>query len=61
MRTALQEKVIEKRVTETWQSLLTANCGMVTESGQSLRVLYLGKASDMPGSDFQDVMIDVGG
>ena len=56
----LEEDVTEKLVTKTWQNLLTTGCKLKTESGQSLTVIYPGKTSDAPGSDFQDAVIKVG-
>ena len=44
-----------------WQSLLNSGCKLVTESGQSLNVIYPGKTNDLPGSDFQDAVITIGG
>ena len=49
----------EKLVTAAWQSLLTTGCKLQTEYGQSLQVIYPGKTSDIPGSDFQDAVIKV--
>ena len=49
----------ERLVTETWQNLLIKGCKLKTASGQSLTVLYPGKTSDDPGSDFQDAVIQV--
>jgi hypothetical protein len=51
--------VTEKLVTEAWQSLLEKGCRLKTESGEALRVIYPGKSSDAPGSDFQDAVIHV--
>ena len=51
--------VTEKLVTEAWQGLLDRGCRMKTESGEALRVIYPGKSSDAPGSDFQDAVIHV--
>ncbi len=51
--------VTEKLVTEAWQGLLDRGCRMKTESGEALRVIYPGKSSDGPGSDFQDAVIHV--
>ncbi len=51
--------VTEKLVTEAWQGLLDRGCRMKTESGEALRIIYPGKASDAPGSDFQDAVIHV--
>ena len=52
-------EVTEKQVTAAWQSLLKTGCKLKTEKGQSLRVIYPGKSSDVPGSDFQDAVIKV--
>ena len=49
----------EKQVTAAWQGLLDRGCRMKTESGEALRVIYPGKSSDAPGSDFQDAVIHV--
>ena len=49
----------EKQVTAAWQGLLDRGCRMKTESGEVLRIIYPGKASDAPGSDFQDAVIHV--
>jgi hypothetical protein len=49
----------EKQVTVAWQDLLDRGCRMKTESGEALRVIYPGKSSDAPGSDFQDAVIHV--
>jgi len=46
-------------VTEAWQDLLDNGYKLKTEAGQSLRVIYPGKNSDAPGSDFQDAVIAV--
>jgi hypothetical protein len=51
--------VTERLVTETWQNLIVKGCKLKTASGQSLTVLYPGKTSDAPGSDFQDAVIKV--
>lgn len=59
MTTGLREEVTEKQVTAAWQSLLNTDCKLKTEKGQSLRVIYPGKSSDAPGSDFQDAVIQV--
>jgi hypothetical protein len=55
----LNEDVTEKMVTEAWRDLLDNGCKLQTETGQSLRVIYPGKSSDIPGSDFQDAVIAV--
>ena len=49
----------EKQVTAAWQGLLDRGCRLKTESGDVLRVIYPGKTSDAPGSDFQDAVIHV--
>jgi len=59
MSFALKEVVTEKQVTTAWQELLKSGCKLETEAGQSLRVIYPGKASDTPGSDFQDAVINI--
>ena len=59
MTVGLKEDVTEKQVTEAWQNLLNTGCKLKTEAGQSLRVIYPGKTSDAPGSDFQDAVIKV--
>ena len=59
MTIGLNEDVTEKMVTEAWRSLLNTGCKLKTEAGQSLRVIYPGKNSDAPGSDFQDAVIKV--
>ena len=59
MTVGLREEVTEKQVTVAWQSLLSSGCKLKTETGQSLRVIYPGKSSDAPGSDFQDAVIQV--
>jgi Protein of unknown function (DUF2851) len=51
--------ISEKQVTAAWQGLLDRGCRMKTESGEALRVIYPGKSSDAPGSDFQDAVIHV--
>jgi hypothetical protein len=55
----LKNDVTEKLVTTAWQNLLTQGGELRTESGQSLRVIYAGKTSDLPGSDFQNAVIAV--
>ena len=55
----LHENLTEQQVTKAWQSLLNTGCKLQTERGQSLRVIYPGKTSDTPGSDFQDAVIKV--
>ena len=55
----VREEVTEKQVTAAWQCLLNSGCKLQTETGQSLRVIYPGKSSDAPGSDFQDAVIQV--
>ena len=55
----VREQVTEKHVTAAWQCLLNSGCKLQTETGQSLRVIYPGKSSDAPGSDFQDAVIQV--
>ena len=52
-------EISEKLVTAAWQGLLDKGCRLKTESGDVLRVIYPGKASDAPGSDFQDAVIRV--
>jgi len=59
VKLSLKEDVTEKLVTKAWQSLLTAGCKLKTESGHSLQVVYPGKTSDAPGSDFQDAVIKI--
>ena len=59
MTTGLHQDVTEKQVTAAWQSLLNTGCKLQTEKGESLRVIYPGKSSDIPGSDFQDAVIKV--
>ena len=59
MTVGLNEDVTEKMVTEAWQDLLDNGYKLKTEAGQSLRVIYPGKNSDAPGSDFQDAVISV--
>ena len=59
MIVGLHENLTEKQVTKAWQSLLNTGCKLQTERGQSLRVIYPGKTSDTPGSDFQDAVIKV--
>ena len=49
----------EKQVTAAWQCLLERGYRMKTEAGEVLRVIYPGKSSDAPGSDFQDAVIHV--
>ncbi len=44
-----------------WQKILHTGYKLKTESGQSLNVIYPGKVSDTPGSDFQDAVITIGG
>ena len=61
MTSRIAEKMTEKQVTEMWQSLLGTGCPLKTESGQSLSVIYPGKSSDTPGSDFQDAVVNIGG
>lgn len=51
--------VTEKQVTAAWQDLLEKGCRLQTESGDALQVIYPGKTSDVPGSDFQDAVIRV--
>jgi hypothetical protein len=60
MGLCLKKVVTEKQVTKAWQELLKSGCQMETERGQSLRVIYPGKNSDAPGSDFQDAVINIG-
>jgi hypothetical protein len=52
-------EITEKLVTEAWQGLLDKGCKLKTESGDVLRVIYPGKTSDAPGSDFQDAVIHI--
>ena len=59
MTIGLHQDLTEKQVTEAWQLLLNRGCKLLTEKGQSLRVIYPGKTSDIPGSDFQDAVIEV--
>jgi hypothetical protein len=61
LNNCLKERVTEKQVTEMWQKLLNTGYKLKTESGQSLNVIYPGKTSDRPGSDFQDAVITIGG
>ncbi|MDD5287703.1 MAG: DUF2851 family protein [Dehalococcoidales bacterium] len=56
----MKERVTEKLVTEAWQSLLATTRKLKTETGQTLTVIYPGRTSDAPGSDFQDAVIRVG-
>ena len=51
--------VTEKLVTEAWRGLLDRGCRKKKESGENLRVIYPGKSSDAPGSDFQDAVIHI--
>ena len=50
----------EQQVTQKWQELLALGCKLETQSGQGLEILYPGKTSDAPGSDFQDAVIRIG-
>ena len=52
-------EISEKRVTAAWQDLLAKGCRLRTESGDVLQVIYPGKTSDLPGSDFQGAVIRV--
>jgi hypothetical protein len=52
-------EITEKLVTAAWQGLLDKGCKLKTESGDVLRVIYPGKTSDAPGSDFQDAVIHI--
>ena len=52
-------EITEKLVTAAWQGLLDKGCKLNTESGDVLRVIYPGKTSDAPGSDFQDAVIHI--
>ncbi len=61
MDNGLKEDITERLVTEKWQSLLNKGCKLKTASEQSLTVVYPGKSSDVPGSDFQDAVIKVDG
>jgi Protein of unknown function (DUF2851) len=61
LNNCLKERVTKKQVTEMWQKLLNTGYKLKTESGQSLNVIYPGKTSDRPGSDFQDAVITIGG
>ncbi len=49
----------EKQVTAAWQDLLGKGGRLQTESGDALQVIYPGKTSDLPGSDFQGAVIRV--
>lgn len=55
----MQENITEKKVTAMWQSLLAAGCDLESVSGEPLRIIYSGKNSDRPGSDFQDAVVTV--
>jgi hypothetical protein len=59
LNTSFREDVTERLVTDIWHSLLTAGCKLKTSSGQGLTVIYPGKTSDKPGSDFQDAVIKI--
>ena len=49
-----------KQVSTAWQNLLVKGYALQTESGQPLRVIYPGKSSEAPGSDFRDAVIKIG-
>ena len=53
------EDISEKMVTVAWQNLVNQGCRLKTESGEALQVIYPGKTSDLPGSDFQGAVIRV--
>jgi hypothetical protein len=55
----LVEDISEKMVTVAWQNLVNQGCRLKTESGDALQVIYPGKTSDLPGSDFQGAVIRV--
>lgn len=57
MKTVINERL----VTQAWQNLLSSGCEFQTESGEPLKIVYPGKVSDAPGSDFQDAVITVDG
>jgi hypothetical protein len=51
--------ITEKLVTAAWQDLVEKGGRLRTESGDTLQVIYPGKTSDLPGSDFQGAVIRV--
>jgi hypothetical protein len=57
----LKTDINEKYVTQAWQSLIESVGEFNAENGESLRIIYPGKISDAPGSDFQDAVIKIDG
>jgi hypothetical protein len=51
--------ITEKLVTAAWQDLVEKGGRLQTESGDALQVIYPGKTSDLPGSDYQGAVIRV--
>lgn len=54
-----EKNINEKTVTAAWQRLITTGCNMKTVNGKFLKIIYPGKNSDAPGSDFQDAVIEI--
>lgn len=57
----MKTDINEKYVTQAWQSLIESVGEFNAENGESLRIIYPGKISDAPGSDFQDAVIKIDG
>lgn len=53
----MKQGMTELQVTEKWRELLAGGSKLLTQTGQGLEILYPGKKSDAPGSDFQDAVI----
>lgn len=57
----MKTTINEKFVTQAWQSLINSVYDFSTENGESLKIIYPGKTSDAPGSDYQDAVITLDG
>ncbi len=51
----------ESRVVEIWQERLVDRTDLVTEEGESLKVVYPGRPNDGRGADLKDAIINSGG
>lgn len=55
-----REKISESQVVRMWQRQLLSGEKLVTEAGESIRIVYPGRINDGRGADFRDAVIATG-
>ncbi len=53
-------KISESQVIDVWQRQLLSGAKLVTETGESIRIVYPGRINDGRGADFRDAVIATG-